>query len=80
MITVASPKSPVAGSPVQLEATATTRPGLRDSASARIHGGIRVEAFDRLAGGHAIVGGHEGQGDVVSDIHRSHSLPSRRAS
>jgi hypothetical protein len=36
LITFASPKSPVAGSPVRLNATAPTCPGLRDRASARM--------------------------------------------
>src|ERR1700722_5337971 len=36
LITLASLKSPVAGSPVRLNATAPTWPSLRDSASARI--------------------------------------------
>ena len=35
-MTIASPKLPVAGSPVRLKATAPTCPGLRDNASARI--------------------------------------------
>ena len=35
-MTVASPKSPVAGSPLRLKATAPTMPGFRDSASAFI--------------------------------------------
>ena len=35
-MTLASPKSPVAGSPVRLKATAPTTPGFRDSASACI--------------------------------------------
>lgn len=32
------------------------------------HGGIGREALRRLAGGDAIVGGNEGQGDVVGDF------------
>src|SRR5947207_15078444 len=36
LITLASLKSPVAGSPVRLKATAPTWPSLRDNASARI--------------------------------------------
>src|SRR5712672_2281061 len=36
LITFASPNSPVAGSPVRLNATAPTCPGLRDNASARM--------------------------------------------
>jgi hypothetical protein len=36
LMTFASPKSPVAGSPVRLNATAPTCPGLRDKASARM--------------------------------------------
>lgn len=35
-ISLASPNSPVAGSPLRLKATAPTWPGFRDSASARI--------------------------------------------
>src|SRR5215831_9903878 len=35
-ITLASPNSPVAGSPVRLNAMAPAQPGLRESASARV--------------------------------------------
>jgi hypothetical protein len=43
-------------------------------------GRVRIEAFDRLAGGYTVVGGHKGQSDVVGNIHRNHSLRSRSTS
>src|ERR1700732_3513295 len=49
-ITVASPKSPVAGSPVRLKATAPTQAGLRDRASARITAAFGLEHWTASAG------------------------------
>jgi hypothetical protein len=40
LITMASLKSPVAGSPVRLNATAPMWPSFRDNASARHYGGV----------------------------------------
>jgi hypothetical protein len=73
-VALASPKSPVAGSPERLKATAPTMPGLRGKRFGLHHGRVRIEAFDRLASGGA-VGGHEGQGDGRSPRSSQSSLP-----
>jgi hypothetical protein len=72
-VALASPKSPVAGSPERLKATAPTMPGLRGKRFGLHHGRVRIEAFDRLASGGA-VGGDEGQGDGRSPRSSQSSL------
>jgi hypothetical protein len=60
LMTFASPKFPVAGSPVRLNATAPTCPGLRDSF--RPHDDRSwIETFGWFTGRYAIVGSDEGQ-------------------
>jgi hypothetical protein len=59
LITVASLKSPVAGSPVRENATAPTRPRLSRKSFGTHDGRIGVEAFGRLASRDAIVGNDE---------------------
>ncbi|MCK1711312.1 hypothetical protein IVA83_20305 [Bradyrhizobium sp. 143] len=54
-ISLASPKSPVAGSPLRLKATAPTWLGLRDRASALLDGCVGAQAFRRLAGENVVV-------------------------
>jgi hypothetical protein len=57
-ISFASPKSPVAGSPLRLNATAPACPGLATGLGAHDRG-IDAEALRRLAGSDAVVGENE---------------------
>ena len=58
-----SPRSPIAGPPIRLKGTRDRR-GLACGTAPR--SSLRSQAPDRLAGGDAIVDGHEGQGDLES--------------
>ena len=68
-ISLASPNSPVAGSPVRQNAIAPAQPGLRESASARMTAVWR-SGTHRFASDYAAVG----------HVHRNHSLRSRAGS
>jgi hypothetical protein len=61
LITLASLKSPVAGSPARLNATAPPWPSLREKRLSAHYNGHRVEAFSRFASRNAVIGGDERQ-------------------
>ena len=66
-ITVASPKSPRRRIPAAAEGHCADMPGFRESASALITAAFGLK-HRRLAGGEAVIGGQERQGDVVGDL------------
>jgi hypothetical protein len=61
LITLASPKSPVAGSPVRLKATAPDVTFLARQRLSAHYSGVWIEAFRGLASGNAVIGGDERQ-------------------
>jgi hypothetical protein len=63
LITLASLKSPVAGSPVRLNATAPTVTFLAWERLSAQYNGDGIEAFGRLAWRDAVIGGDERQRD-----------------
>jgi hypothetical protein len=68
LITLASLKSPVAGSPVRLKATAPTWSSLRDKRLSAHYSGVWIEAFRGLASGNAVISSDERQRDVIGDF------------
>jgi hypothetical protein len=75
-ISLVSPKLPVAGSPLRLNATAPTWPGLRDNASAFITAAWGSKTLDGFARSDAVVGENERpRGENVVGRSRHGSLP-----